>query len=541
MADVEIEYSTFGSRGIIEIPQLIMPMSSGTSLTGRAEWQPNTGAAYLPLQRTKVELYMHWGNFAPLKVDETYTTDNRNYSFDNFSLWEELAIIGFGPTWTAVYQTYSVRIYPESETFRVAKDWLGVDLLDSISDWVAGVVPNWLAYYVSSSTGTWFWQSSGNFGTIQIPYDAYGANETHNAFYISQALVMGQRFVQDLCGYNINKFLNVLYPFSEETPFCFDIFMGIGRSWFNDWQANLHEFGHFIEHNVGTNNVTLLEYFSGPGPNHSGSEDHISLRGKSIGTRFAWTEAWAEAFSYVVIDHYTTGYYTSGQALGAGGAEVLGVNINVPTTNADSGEGQEAAITAFLWNLYQQQFFRQNGFWNATTISGTYNLSNLVQTLNTQYPGYRSQIGALMGSFKIAPQMLTSTYTPGSSTPPTIMWRVNGSQNNPNNQFRIAFYNSDGVQKYETGNVSYSLTPAAAPNQNRRDLDIASYTLTQQEINTALASFSSGETIHIAVKGFRTDSPLTVPIGRQQYPKLLNISPFLLWFLRQSTTIANTR
>jgi hypothetical protein len=250
MADVEIEYSSFGSRGIIEIPQLIMPVSSGTSLTGRAEWQPNTNAAYLPLQRTKVELYMHWGNFAPLKVDETYTTDNGNYSFDNFSLWEELAIIGFGPAWTAVYQTYSVRIYPESETFRVAKDWLGVDLFDSISDWVAGVIPNWLAYYVSSSTGTWFWQSSGNFGTLQIPYDANGANETHNAFYISQALVMGQRFVQDLCGYNINKFLNVLYPFSEETPFCFDIFMGIGRSWFNDWQASLHEFGHFIEHNV---------------------------------------------------------------------------------------------------------------------------------------------------------------------------------------------------------------------------------------------------------------------------------------------------
>ncbi len=199
---------------------------------------------------------------------------------------------------------------------------------------------------------------------------------------------------------------------------------------------------------------------------------------------------------------------------------MLGVNINVPTTNADSGEGQEAAITAFLWNLYQQQFFRQNGFWNATTISGTYNLSNLVQTLNTQYPEYRSQIGALMGSFKIAPQMLTSTYTPGSSTPPTIMWRVNGSQNNPNNQFRIAFYNSDGVQKYETGNVSYSLTPAAAPNQNRRDLDTASYTLTQQEIDTALACFSSGETIHIAVKGFRIDSPLTGPYWSATIPEI---------------------
>lgn len=125
-----------------------------------------------------------------------------------------------------------------------------------------------------------------------------------------------------------------------------------------------------------------------------------------------------------------------------------------------------------------------------------------------------------MGSFKIAPQILASTYTQGSSIPPTIMWRVNGSQNNPNNQFRIAFYNLEGVQKYETGNVSFSLTPAAAPNQNRRDLDTASYTLTQQEINTALASFSSGETIHIAVKGFRTGSPLTGPYWSATIPEI---------------------
>lgn len=179
MEDVDMEYSVFGSRDIIEIPQLIMPMSSGTALSGRAEWQPDQNEDYLPLQRVKVELYMHWGSFVPLKLDETYTDDNGNYIFDNYPAWEELAIIAFGPLWTAVYQTYSVRIYPESETFRVAKDWVGVSLIDEINNWVAGIFPNPLAYYVNSSTNTWFWQSSGSFGTIQIPY--VDTNDTHNA------------------------------------------------------------------------------------------------------------------------------------------------------------------------------------------------------------------------------------------------------------------------------------------------------------------------------------------------------------------------
>ncbi len=539
MQDIESDYSVLGSRDIIEDIPLYMPMSSGTSLTGRAEWQPNATAAYLPLQRVKVELYMHWGNFAPLKVDETYTTDNGNYTFDNFSLWEELAIIGFGPVWAAVYQTYSVRIYPESETFRVAKDWAGVTLLDEVQKWSLGLIPNFLAYYVSSSTGTWFWQSSGNFGTMKIPYST--TNDTHKSFYISQALVMGQRFVQDVRRVNLSMFVTAMYPFVDDEAFCFAGLMGIGGDRdgdgigdrFDDWETVLHEYGHFVQHNVGTNDISLIDYAL-YNPTHFTTSDHTASTAnggkgnKSYGIRLAWTEAWATAFAMITIDHYAIGYYASGQTLVAAGIQNTNGDLNYysafPASTYGSlenmSEGQEDAIIAFLWNLYRQPFFGQNGFWNTTTISGTYSLSNLVNTLNTQYSECRSQIGALMGSFKIAPQILTSTYTPGSSAPPTITWRVNGSQNNPNNQFRIAFYNLDGVQKYETGNVSFTLTPAAAPNQNRRDLNVASYTLTQQGFNNALSNFVSGETIHIAVKGYRTGSPVTGPYWSATIPEI---------------------
>lgn len=75
-----------------------------------------------------------------LKIDETYTDDNGEYIFNNYSAWAEIAIIAFGPLWTALYQTYSVRIYPVSSTFRVGKDWVGVNLLDAFNDWTLGVI-----------------------------------------------------------------------------------------------------------------------------------------------------------------------------------------------------------------------------------------------------------------------------------------------------------------------------------------------------------------------------------------------------------------
>ena len=66
MEEVEDEYSSFSSRDIIEEMPLFMPMASGTSLTGRAQWQPSASALLLPLQRVKVELYIHYANLLPM-------------------------------------------------------------------------------------------------------------------------------------------------------------------------------------------------------------------------------------------------------------------------------------------------------------------------------------------------------------------------------------------------------------------------------------------------------------------------------------------
>jgi uncharacterized repeat protein (TIGR02543 family) len=414
-----------------------------------------------------------------------------------------------------------VRIYPEGTSFRVAKDWVGVLLIDAINRIAAGIFPNPLAYYVSSTTKSWVWESAGSFDTIQIPYVT--SNDTNKSFYISQALVMGQRFVQDVRGFSINGKVNVLYPFANEPPFCWDIFMALGGDRFNDWEAALHEYGHFIQARQGTNNISLAEYAL-YNPRHTSVDDHIASEvndgkgNKSYGMKLAWTEAWATTFSMVVIDHYSVGYYSSGQTLAAAGVlnttgDILEYS-NFPDSyylyEENMGEGQEDALIALLWNLYKKPFFGQNGFWNTTTISGTYTFTNYANRLHSAYPANRNEIGQLMAHFKIAPQDLTVTNVPNQSTPPSLSWRVNGSQYNPNNQFRIAFYDASSVLKYETGNVSFSLT-ADPSNSTRCNFDTARYTLSQAEWDSALSQFPTNSTISLLVKGYLSSTPTSGP------------------------------
>lgn len=152
-----------------------------------------------------------------------------------------------------------------------------------------------------------------------------------------------------------------------------------------------------------------------------------------------------------------------------------------------------------------------NEFWRLTSQPGTYTLTDFINILHSEYPQYISQIGKRLGFFKIAPRDFTLTNVPDQSVPPSFTWQVDGSKHNPNNQFRIAFYDENGIQKYETENISYTLTPAAPPFQDRRDLDTASYTLLQYEWDAVLSQFPTYSTINIVVKGYLSSLPESGP------------------------------
>ena len=248
MDDVIEDYSVFGSRDIIEEEDEIQTYSWTPALSGTVQWQPDINSAYLPLQGVKVELYFHFSNYLPIKIDEIYTDDDGHFVFEDYENWYYI-ISGMGITiYNGIVQKFSVRIYPSGETFRVAKDWAASSLVETFDGLSAGILPNHFEYFISSTVRTYVWESSGSFGVIKIPYSI--DNDTHKSFYISQALLMGQRFAMDVCGFELNEQVIALYPFKNfDSCFCWQKFMAIGiqspDDYFNDWETIIHEYGHF--------------------------------------------------------------------------------------------------------------------------------------------------------------------------------------------------------------------------------------------------------------------------------------------------------
>ena len=103
----------------------------------------------------------------------------------------------------------------------------------------------------------------------------------------------------------------------------------------------MHEYVHFVQHNLGTNGISLIDYVL-YNPTHYSNSDHIASIGnggkgnKTYGAELAWTEGLATAFAMVTIDHFKTGYYSSEQALGAGGAGVQKTTGDIMTYNSYS-------------------------------------------------------------------------------------------------------------------------------------------------------------------------------------------------------------
>lgn len=504
--EFNLAHSEFMSRDIFEEQPLIQPQYINRSFRGNVQWQPAQGEDYLPLKRVKVELYLHYGGVVPQKITETFTDDNGDYEFISDNWWQQLLTQLLGPGWTLAYQNWSVRIYPEGETFMVARDWVGVHIIDALNSLVNNIFPNPLGYHVSSSVGTWFWETNKNFGTLKIPYAEN--NDTNKAFHISQALVMAERFAQDVRNLDINNKVTTLYPFGTgDSAFCWGVFMGIQEASFDNWSTIVHEYGHFLQSELDTNNITLVDYIY-YGPTHYTHHDHMSPKSnngkgnKNFGAKLAWTESWASVFSLMVHDYYNVGYFVSNKSLLDVGIEKT-PSLTIDTEfvlRADSGEGQEDAIIAFLWNLYKQNWFGQHGLWETTTIAGTYKFSDYIQNLYDSYPNRLVEIGSLLGKYQLAPGNLqiTNVNNLSSDEPPTFTWRLNGSNFNPLNRVEIVFFDNNLNEIYSTNSIDVNLSYNST----------ATYTLKLTDWENVL-SINGNNPMGVAVRGYNKTPTIT--------------------------------
>lgn len=582
--EIEYEYGLYTSQLISKSQKmgLVAPASNinetDYGISGHLEWQPSPSANYISLKNMKVELwYVHNDANNPLqiaKLEEGYTDEYGNYSFTNASSWwDKLEILN------GIYDIENgvnicIRIYPESETFKVSNDWSSIINFtgQALLNWqiVDGWLDSLLSYNIVSDMMLLpYLGNSGSFGNIQIPYgipldDTNGlsdANILYRSFMVAQGLVMGQSFINEQ-GFFPTQKVYVAYPAFlgtfDNNAFCYtDYSMGTGLMCIGAksdlLETLLHEYGHFVQGSMDLFPFCWVDYavyYSlsswngsnfGVNPSHFDYVDHINTpgsgKGKNIGSKFAWSEGWAQAFSYIVQDHYWMNYYENNQSLVESGIELvqeLTINSDIrrlwmmeeclpeykhianrlyKTIDNNSSEGQELAITTFLTNLYFEQYFGASEFWTSSTYgihtsSAIYTFQGYSAYLTDNYTENTQDIYQIMEECQLSPGgLMISNYD--THTPPILEWYINGGQYSPLDIVKIAFYDSNGQNLYVTNYIVVS-----APYNT-----LYSYQIELEDWQQALTIIGDSPNMIIEILGYNSLTYLSGPY-RSKYVEI---------------------
>lgn len=512
--DYQNENAIFSRRGIKDTVSIQSAKNTSvdktTYVTGQLQWTTKDGDIK-PLSYMRVDLF----DYDPLGSDEllgiTYTDLYGNFSFA-FQNDDSIAELNG-------YDVY-IRMYPDGRTFEIGKNW------------------DTTHYYYFCDSPKVDNVSNGSTTTFDriILFDPN--NNHNNAFYIAQGLVVGEKYVRDMMGHYPSDVVKIWFPLlppeinrfitwvnntfnasistidEPQTAFCYGTNMGISSHYMYNWDTILHEYGHFIEHQMDTYDIDILQHLI-YNPSHSFNEDDVDahtllwnltdITCKEYGLKLAWTEAWASAFSLISQDYYNKKVLNISTIQGV--ADTFYNTYNCETVNGVlvNGEANEWAITAFLWDLYDSNSndddlikMGASRWWEVTTISGTYMLSDLAHILDNEYGIYRKGIGELMELYGFGVKLeeltgVTNGQILSDTTTITIKWLPCGRPTAPNNQFTIGVYDNKGKELWMSDKITSS-----------------SYTISATELSAIRSLIGrNATTFNVAVLGYNTDTPGT--------------------------------
>ena len=408
--------------------------SNKTVVKGQITWNydEDDNNQTTSLKYAKIELHQNVFGLAGYSVASEclasgYTDINGNYQF-------ELTQDEFDSNNKKLF----IKVYPISETFKVSLDWFFlkpcfVSKLDTLV-------------------------SSGETKIIDMLIPINNTLNIYNMFHIHQRMIIGEKFAL-ANGFSPENQLNVQYPFCDIIPFSYCGFCAFGKSHYDDVDGVIHEYGHFVEQEMGNYASDLIDFIIN-NPNHNYDQDNFySKNQKRYAMELTWSESWANVFSQLAQECYNDVYlYFDGFADNLDD----GYNVETGTTPSDISfnacEAQEFAVSKVLWHLFEPVTTEveeesddiNEGFkiwWRLTTKPGTYTLEDFVNSLNTESYEIRCKVNSLLETHQISPKLIDVTgYT--LTNPPTITWIPNGSINNPNNVFYIVFYDEEGNEVY---------------------------------------------------------------------------------------------
>ena len=268
-----------------------------------------------------------------------------------------------------------------------------------------------------------------------------------------------------------------------------------------------HEYGHFVQHVMGVYPMDIIDLFSEGPPSHNATQDHFDERSKPLALKLAWSEAWAEAFSMIVVDQCSDHLSDFSWEQENNPLPVFD-DYSQFDNDEDSCEAQEKAIVAFLLDLYLGDEFGLElgleGFWNATVLSGVKTFPQFATYMYAAYQSWRSRIGDSLSYHHIAPEIVIAYLN--SRDTMTITFKKNGSSVLSPDLFDIVFLDPSGYERCRlTGIGSTRLAPNAVED------DAYNLVLTEQEMNIVRTSLGSLEACYVSVVSYQSEEPLSGP------------------------------
>lgn len=326
-------------------------------------------------------------------------------------------------------------------------------------------------------------------------FTANNVADNNTAFSLQNAMVVAGEYVEGVRG---SAFPGILVEFPS--PGGGSYYDGVSLKvdgldrW--DWDVMLHEYGHYI--------ADLMDIEDNPGGSHSNT-NLSDTKGKDVGTRLAFGEAWPTYFAVSALREMGT---ASLSIPNIGDTSYQDTEDQVLTDNLETGEtlgeDNENTIQSILWDLYDtpsdgidRVALGTDVIWDLLDAGNpaTWRLSTAYQLFAPGASATENDRNCIFSQQNVAPRLTGAEQVSLGADPasPTLNWSRGNGGDYPNNSFEVQYRDSTGGTLLFTSGTIAALT----------------YTAPSQDWADAVAA--SDGTIVVSVLGTQTDSPTTGP------------------------------
>lgn len=288
------------------------------------------------------------------------------------------------------------------------------------------------------------------------------------AFSTNQGGIMAASFVEHLNNDTPITNCTIHYPGNSEGSYynrANNLYLGTRATAsgcpniYASWDTIGHEYGHHVQ--------KVFKIEANPGGTHytgsNAADDAYSTKGpsraRSEGTKLAYAEGWASAYSLLAQKYQEDAYPSMFTFADSSYTAYNGVNKDYATYPVRKGEAAEESVTALMYNLcdvddendpYENLSISYEEFWDISTRNNPKDFSSFMGNVYYASSLDFDDVAPMLEVLQMAPTGVTHNNKWFTNIGPTFMWTAQGgSRYFYNNKFRFQIFDEDGQDWYD--------------------------------------------------------------------------------------------